>query len=190
MEKDTISKLIIETIKKEEPDTLSELLVSLKRETSLENKYLMEIIREMEGNETIHLTNQSQQKPINLERYIFSKESYWLWSIIIIETATINAELLIGADSILLPIKYILSIVFLLFLPGYSLMRALFPGRRIDSEIIILSLGISLSLLPLISFLLNYTPWGIRLLPVTLSLILVTTSFVLISLVRDVNQRR
>lgn len=52
-----------------------------------------------------------------------------------------------------------------LFLPGYSLVEALYPGEGELSplERLALSIGLSLALVPLTGLILNYTPWGIRL---------------------------
>ncbi len=60
----------------------------------------------------------------------------------------------------------------ILFLPGYALIAALFPEKS-DLEGIeraALSFGLSIATVPLIGLGLNYTPWGIRLIPILLSL--------------------
>jgi len=75
-------------------------------------------------------------------------------------------------------VRIVLGLPFLLFFPGYALMAALFPRRTgMDTvERIVLSFGISIVVVPLIGFVLNYTPWGIRLEPVLYSV----GSFILI----------
>lgn len=62
-------------------------------------------------------------------------------------------------------IRYILGLPFVLFMPGYSLMAALYPRQESLSGIgrIALSLGLSLAVVPLIGLVLNYTAWGITL---------------------------
>jgi len=59
-----------------------------------------------------------------------------------------------------------------LFLPGYSLVSALFPGKdELDMlERIALSIGLSICIVVFIGLALNYTPWGIRLGPILLAL--------------------
>jgi uncharacterized membrane protein len=54
-----------------------------------------------------------------------------------------------------------------LFFPGYVFITALFPEKKeLDNlERLALSLGLSIAIVPLIGLLLNYTPWGIRLIP-------------------------
>ncbi len=68
--------------------------------------------------------------------------------------------------------RYILGSFFVLFIPGYTLIEALYPQERSLSplERVALSIGLSLALVPLIGLLLNYTPFGIRLYPVIFSL--------------------
>ena len=74
-------------------------------------------------------------------------------------------------------LRLILGLPFLLFIPGYVLVFALFPARKTDRGIdtlerIVLSFGLSIAVVPLIGLLLNYTPWGIRLEPILLSMLL------------------
>lgn len=72
------------------------------------------------------------------------------------------------------PVRVTLGIPFVLFLPGYTLIAALFP-RRADlsgPERLAYSMGLSLALVPIVGIVLNFTPWGIRLLPMVLSLAL------------------
>jgi len=70
------------------------------------------------------------------------------------------------------PLRVALGLPFVLFFPGYTLIAALFPGREdLDGiERVALSFGLSIAVVPLIGLLLNYTPWGIRLYPILISL--------------------
>ncbi|KGK98096.1 hypothetical protein LI82_10185 [Methanococcoides methylutens] len=70
------------------------------------------------------------------------------------------------------PIRTVLGLPMVLFLPGYALIAALFPSRDdLDGiERLALSFGLSIAVVPLIGLALNYTPWGIRLLPILISL--------------------
>lgn len=79
-----------------------------------------------------------------------------------------------------------LGSLFVLFLPGYSLVEALYPRQEELSplERLALSIGLSLALVPLVGLALNYTPWGIRLDPIMVSLSLLTLGLLLISAYR------
>ena len=79
-------------------------------------------------------------------------------------------------------IRIVLGVPFLIFLPGYSFMAAMFPRKNaMDAvERVALSFGTSIAIVPLIGLLLNYTPWGIRLEPVlySVSLFILVTSVI------------
>lgn len=77
------------------------------------------------------------------------------------------------------PVRVILGLPLVLFLPGYSLIALLFPRRaELDTiERIALGFGLSIAIVPLLGLALNYTPFGIRLGPMLTVLSLVTISF-------------
>ena len=84
------------------------------------------------------------------------------------------------------PIRIILGLLFVLFLPGYSLIAALFPRKDdLDAiERVALSFGLSIAISPLLGFTLNYSPFGIRLAPVLIVLSVFTISLALGAYVR------
>lgn len=69
-------------------------------------------------------------------------------------------------------LRTLLGLLLVLFLPGYTLIAALFPKKTdLDGvERLALSFGLSIAVTPLIGLILNYTPWGIRLEPILISL--------------------
>ncbi|WP_094226582.1 DUF1616 domain-containing protein [Methanolobus psychrotolerans] len=85
------------------------------------------------------------------------------------------------------PIRTVLGLPMVLFLPGYALIAALFPGKDdLDGiERIALSFGLSIAVVPLIGLGLNYTPWGIRLVPILVFL----TNFTIIMAVVAIYRR-
>ena len=62
-------------------------------------------------------------------------------------------------------LRIILGLPFVLFIPGYVLMAALFPRKERVSGIerVVLSFGLSIAVVPIIGLVLNYSPWGIGL---------------------------
>ncbi len=69
-------------------------------------------------------------------------------------------------------LRIVLGLPFVLFFPGYTLIAALFPRRdALDGiERVALSFGLSIVVVPLIALIVNYTPWGIKLYPILVSL--------------------
>ena len=82
------------------------------------------------------------------------------------------------------PLRVVLGLPFVLFVPGYALVAALFPEAGSDStaddeldssgitglERVALSFGVSIAVVPLVGLVLNFTPFGIRLVPIVVSL--------------------
>ncbi|AKU08208.1 DUF1616 domain-containing protein [Haloferax gibbonsii] len=93
------------------------------------------------------------------------------------------------------PLRVVVGLPFVLFIPGYALIAALFPerGPPIDApedhdrmagidgiERVALSFGTSIAVVPLLGLVLNFTPWGIRLVPILVAVsgfTLVATTF-------------
>ena len=86
------------------------------------------------------------------------------------------------------PLRVVFGLPLVLFLPGYAFVAALFPeagegpaGAAADGAVdrrregidgierVALSFGLSIAIVPLIGLVLNFTPWGIRLLPILVS---------------------
>lgn len=73
-------------------------------------------------------------------------------------------------------LRIIFGVAMILFIPGYALIAALFPGAKdIDGlERVALSFGLSIAIVPLTGLALNYTPWGIRLDPIVICISVLT----------------
>lgn len=95
-----------------------------------------------------------------------------IWSILLVPISLLNID---GS------IRIILGIPFVLFIPGYILIFALFPTWKTDRGIgvierIGLSFGLSIAIIPLICLILNYTSWGIQLESVLFSIFIFINS--------------
>ncbi len=85
------------------------------------------------------------------------------------------------------PVRVVLGLLLVLFLPGYSLIAALFPGRDDPDGTRAVALrfqGSSIAVVPLLGLALNYTPFGIRLMPILVVLSVFSVSLAVIAYVR------
>ncbi len=98
-----------------------------------------------------------------------------LW---LIDVLTILLILIITFSPSATILRIILGLPLVLFFPGYNLIAALFPRKENlgGVERVALSFGLSIAVAPLMGLILNYTPWGIRIYPVLISL----TAFILV----------
>ena len=123
--------------------------------------------------------------PRNPVAYVFSVEGLWYWVSITIIAASIIAVTLISGGP-LIYLRYGLGALMILFMPGYALVESLYPrGDELSPlERLALSIGLSLAIVPLIGLVLNYTPWGIRFIPIVISTNVVTVALLTTALIR------
>jgi hypothetical protein len=185
-----IDEKIILTMQNENPKSVKELINSLNRQYGISKKQIMERILLLQNQGKIILKDIIEKKG-TLVDYIFSIRSYWYLAILIISIITVTLVLVDLSRIPLLGIvfvygRYLLGSLFVLFLPGYSFIRALFPEKEIDNiERFALSIGLSLALVALNALIFNYTPWGISTAPITLGLLGLTISMSTIAVTRE-----
>jgi uncharacterized membrane protein len=125
--------------------------------------------------------------PKTIVEYAFRLDySLWFWTTAILVLLTLIVIYATSTLPQLLVLRYVLGTLYVLYLPGFALVEALYPieGDLKPLERLALSIGLSLAVVPLIGLVLNYTPWGIRLGPVIVSLALYTLGVSLIALAR------
>jgi len=184
----TIEQRLLELVKKENPENIEQLLKLAKEKLSIERDEALEHIMQLINNEKIGLKEPAKLTSQSLETYIRSSEAYWFWTTTSLAIATAITVFTVPEDAYpIVYIRYILGSIFVLWLPGFTLIKALFPSKKeMDTiERVALSIGLSLAIVPIVGLLLNYTPWGIRLTPITLSLLALTITFATTALIRE-----
>ena len=186
-----ISNKILELAKIKAPETVQKLIDLADQELGIPRDIALKQVIELENQGKLMMFTPPESIPKNLDAYLFSAHAAWFWIIITISVATTISVFTIPEKAIpYVYIRYILGSIFVLLLPGYSLIKTLFPTREIDNiERTALSIGMSLALVPLVGLLLNYTPWGIRLTPITLSLLALTIILTITGLLREHNEK-
>jgi hypothetical protein len=186
-----IYEKIIEIVKTEEPETVEKLIELANHRLGIDKDTTLKHIIELENQGRLRLSQPPGSIPTEFNAYLFSSHATWFWIIIALSVSTTISVFTIPENATpYVYIRYIFGSVFVLLLPGYSLTKTLFPTREIDNiERTALSIGMSLALVPLVGLLLNYTPWGIRLTPVTLSLLSLTTILTITGLQREYAQK-
>lgn len=183
-----IEKRILELVKKENPESVEQLVKLAKEKLSLTDEEALKHVMQLINHGKIRLEKRFQQTPQSLKTYMLSNEAYWFWTTTSLAIATAITVFTVpeGAYPIVY-IRYVLGSIFVLWLPGFALIKALFPTKKeLDSiERIALSIGLSLAIVPIVGLLLNYTPWGIRLTPIVLSLLALTIVFATAAVIRE-----
>jgi len=179
-----IAKALLDAVKKT-PSPYVEALVKEEAESlgvarHVVARHLYQLWRDGE----LKLVN--PQPPSSLAQYAGSVYSLWFWALTLF-------MVLIGSAIYLLPqippyvyFRYVVGSLFVLYLPGFALIEALYPNREdLDPlERLALSIGLSLALVPLVGLVLNYTPWGIRLDPIFVALAFLTIALGTVAVAR------
>jgi len=178
----------MQTIIKKQPRTVYQLIRIVQQAYPIfSEQEITERILYLQKQRKLILEEKPATLPSTLKDYLFSSKATWYWTLIILSLATTTIIFTIPEGAY--PIKYVrylLGSLFVLFLPGYSFIKAIFPTKDIDNiERIALSIGMSLALVPITGLLLNYTPWGIRTTSITLSLLALTIILTATAVIRE-----
>ncbi len=126
---------------------------------------------------------------------ILSPKLSWYWATMLFSLVAVILVLAIqGQEYPLVYLRYVMGTFFVLFIPGFTLEKALFPEgtttkpTEVDTrsvERVALSFGLSLIITPIAALILNYTPYGLDLVPITLTILFLVILFATAAAVRE-----
>jgi hypothetical protein len=198
-----LDRLIIQTIESVNLENVQQLIDTVQAVSRRSKQEILDRILCLQQEERIRLKPPQTLTPERFTSYLGSTQARWYWLTVALTIVTVLVIFTVPEDAFPLTyLRYILGSIFVLWLPGHAFIKALFPqnlplahasARSLDTseknldtiERIALSIGMSLALVPITGLLLNYTPWGIRLTPITLSLLVLTMAFATTALIRE-----
>ena len=174
------------TIRSEHPKTVAELAQLVSADGTVYEDEFMAALKEAVSEGGIELQEPSYKLESALDYLFTITISGWFWATMILAVSAILSVAFVPDAFPVNVIRWVLGSVFVLYLPGYTLIQFLFSEKKeLDSlERFALSVGLSLAVVPLIGLILNYLPWGIRLEPITISLSLFVVSFAILAAAR------
>lgn len=188
-----LRQIIINAINEKHPQTIRQLVNIVKEDNNAKENEILVCVKELENQGIIKLrsstinTNDPDEKGV----------SGSLWYLITIAIGVITATLVFITQANVYPWDYarnFFGLTFVLFLPGYSLTKLLFPSNfqfqanqetLQGKERIVLSIGLSFVLITIVGFALYYTPFGLNLAGIVLSLFVVTSIIATAALFRE-----
>lgn len=183
----SLDDYIVHIMKTKNPKTVEQLIRMVQLKYSLTQQEITNKVLKLQNEGKLILKTPLTNSLRTLEDYRLSTKAVWYW--VTIAMTFITTVLVFTVPENAYPIvyaRYFLGSFFVLFLPGFALIKALFPTKELEkTERIGLSIGMSIALVPLIGLLLNYTPWGLRITPITLSLLTLTTTLATIGIIRE-----
>jgi hypothetical protein len=193
-QKTEIKEILLETIKKENPKNTYDLVNMIQGKTDLTKNEITTILIELEKENKLHFTKEQSPLQSTARGYILSKQAIWYQITIAIAIAATLSIFTISENSPIILIRSALGTVFVLFLPGYTLVKLLFQQKlpvvtnseRMDNiERFLLSIGLSITLAIIVSLIFNYTPSGIHIIPITTDLLTITIVFATVDILRE-----
>jgi hypothetical protein len=186
--------MILEFINEKKPQSIRQLTQLLKENLDLSKEEIVETVLKLQAEGVIKLENQTLQSR-TFATYLKTIEAVWYWLTIAVESITAALVFLIPES--LYPwiyVRNILGLLFVLFLPGYSLIKTLFHdslysrtsfGSLQVIESIALSFGMSLAIVSIVGLLLYYSPFGLNLVSIVPILLAFTLVFSTAALIRE-----
>jgi len=180
---ENVDKLVRDTANSLGNPTLPELVEKLVKDKGLKFKDASKAVYVLWKKGGLNLSEPNP--PSNPWSFALNLESLWFWALTALVVFTMLFVFFVNASP-LLYVRYVLGGVFILFLPGFMLISALYPrsGELDGLERLALSIGLSLAIVPLVGLMLNYTPWGITLTPIMVSLAIFSEALALGALER------
>lgn len=192
---DQLSQTILQLIAEKNPENTKQLAVFVKEKIDVSEKEIVEQIIRLENEGKIRFQKPPAASVQRFGLFLRTEAAYWYWVTVILSIATVTVVFIVPEEAYpFVYARYILGTVYVLWLPGFSFMKMLFPAdlhvesskKNLDIiERIALSIGMSLALVPIVGLLLNYTPWGIRLAPIVISLLVLTVTFATVAMIRE-----
>ncbi len=177
-----------------EPETAKYPNSLIRRPKSLEETNEIQI--DLKNEYKIEFTK--KESAVSIGEYVFSSKALWYWiTILLAATSAITISVIPENVVPLIYLRLGFGVIFILFLPGFVFIKTLFPtnvpfktsSESMDSlERVVLSLGMSLILSPMVGLILDYTPFGIRLTSITLSLMALTVVLATTAVFRELKQ--
>jgi len=191
-----MNEYILKAIKEKKPENIKQLAEIVQQRFSLPKEEIIEHVLKLQSEGKITLKETAPPPiPERFHHFLRTSQAYWYWTTILLALATTILVFTVPEDVYpIVYVRYIFGSIFVLWMPGYTFIKALFPAKlpiqaaskELETiERIALSIGMSLALVPIVGLLLNYTPWGISLTPITLSLLALTISFATAAITRE-----
>ena len=193
-----IQKEILRIIDEQKPESVKELVITLKKTSCLKEQEILLLISKMQAKGQIVLKNQ-MTKHSSLSVFLRSNETMWYWITIIMGViATLLFFVISETTHPLIGARNIIGLVFVLILPGYALVRILFPsnspiktaqGHLEGIERIALSVGISVVLVSIVGLLIYYLIGSLHMPAIVITLLVFTLFIATISIAREYSSK-
>ena len=177
-----IQTLILERSTGTKAITLSRLVTEISDELDCNPDRVIAEIIGLQAAGKIRLSEQVAYG--NLVEYLASPLSLWFWEPVL--ATLLSLALLFASSGLALYFRFILGGALVLFLPGYSLVNLIYSKKEQLDYLsrITFSFVLSLAIAMLVGLMLSYSPFGITLVAVAVSLAVVNIGLLFLTVLR------
>lgn len=166
----SLHRMIEDIIKTRHPATVGQMARMLRELGSLDEEAYVDEIKSMCEEGSFKLSRPSYEIFSLLDYLLKPTVSGWFWATLLLTCLAIGVVYFTPNFIPLSIIRWIFGLI-LVFSPGYATIKLLFPHSNMPRhQLLGLSVALSLAVTPIIGFILNFTPWGIRFIPIVISL--------------------
>ena len=191
---DEVTPITVQTIAEGKSKSVRQLVLLIRERFQIAESEALKTVLELQNQDKMKLAK-SRTTSQAFTSYLKTTQALWFWITVATAILTLVVVFIVSED--LLPWSYlrnVLGVIFVLWLPGYAFTKAFFPvtmpiktsTEGLETiERIVLSLGLSITLVSMVGLILYYSPWGINLEPVVLSLLGLTLTFAIAAVIRE-----
>lgn len=135
----------------------------------------------------------SEREPLGgFGGYLFGVRGLWFFGILAFLLATLLLIYALPSIEAFTYSRYLVGSLFILYVPGFVVVEALYSSKKDLDELerLVISVGLSLTLVPLLALVLAYTPWGVSLGSVFSLISMFVVAFGLVAAYRRYEQLR
>jgi hypothetical protein len=164
-----LRKLVQDKLKSAHPETVGELSRLVSSNAAYDESKFISTIKNMKADGSIDLREPALEIDSIWDYVLPSPVSAWFWATLIVVSLAAAVIVLAPTGYVFVGLRWLLGLVFSLYLPGFALLRLLYPkGSELDPiERFVLSVGVSLAVVPLVGLALYYSSLGLDLLAIT-----------------------
>lgn len=192
-----IQEVILSVIKKKKPETVESLVEFIRADYLVSEDVVLKNIQILEIQEKVDFN--LKLRPVTFSEYLFSSNAYWFWFVIfIIILAQSIPWVNVNIFSFLM-LRNFVGLAVVLYLPGYTLCKTLYPMKvpfNVQSSVlekierVVLSLCLSITIVPIIGLTLYGFPHGLDIFPLSETILMFTLFFSILAIWREYKIRR
>ncbi|EMR74193.1 Protein of unknown function (DUF1616) [Thaumarchaeota archaeon SCGC AB-539-E09] len=182
-----IYEMIINTIIEKKIESVETLVTIMEEKSSYSKVEIIDAVILLKDEDKISLSLEGDTEKPRFLTFIFSETSYWYWGIVVVSIMSLFVTHFISENNYpMIYIRYVFGFIFVIFIPGYSLVRLTYLNYKLPYLTQILySVCLSIFIVMIIGLVLNFTNYGLQQKIIIYAILGISFSLSLITLIRS-----